>query len=144
MRAHHKIYRASHSLRPFSLTSYAGAPTFVIFGVAALEHSDKREMEVRQALGGGQQQQQPRGGSRMGGMGGSPMGGGMPPRGPSAPSPRPQARVEEEEDAGDTSDIDPKDIELVMTQAGCSRAQAVGALRTANGDIVSAIMELTL
>ncbi|PIA30555.1 hypothetical protein AQUCO_05500090v1 [Aquilegia coerulea] len=36
----------------------------------------------------------------------------------------------------------PKDIDLVMTQAGVSRAKAVKALKAAEGDIVDAIMEL--
>ncbi|KAM3313130.1 hypothetical protein ACQJBY_032682 [Aegilops geniculata] len=39
--------------------------------------------------------------------------------------------------------VEPKDIELVMTQAGVSRAKAVRALKSANGDIVTAIMEVT-
>ncbi|XP_010453488.1 PREDICTED: nascent polypeptide-associated complex subunit alpha-like protein 3 [Camelina sativa] len=46
---------------------------------------------------------------------------------------------EEVDDAG----VEPKDIELVMTQAGVSKPRAVKALKAANGDIVSAIMELT-
>jgi len=49
---------------------------------------------------------------------------------------------EEEEDIDDTG-VEPKDIELVMTQAGVSRGKAVKALKAADGDIVSAIMELT-
>jgi nascent polypeptide-associated complex subunit alpha len=40
--------------------------------------------------------------------------------------------------------VDAKDIELVMTQAGVSRAKAVTALKSSNNDIVSAIMELTM
>ncbi|KAE8718302.1 Nascent polypeptide-associated complex subunit alpha-like protein 3 [Hibiscus syriacus] len=43
----------------------------------------------------------------------------------------------------DETGVEPKDIELVMTQAGVSRSQAVKALKAADGDIVSAIMELT-
>ncbi|CAL9178265.1 nascent polypeptide-associated complex subunit alpha-like protein 1 [Musa acuminata AAA Group] len=43
----------------------------------------------------------------------------------------------------DESGLEPRDIDLVMTQAGVSRAKAVKALKTNNGDIVSAIMELT-
>ncbi|MCO5559341.1 hypothetical protein L7F22_012938 [Adiantum nelumboides] len=44
----------------------------------------------------------------------------------------------------DEAGIEPKYIELViMTQAGVSRSKAVTALRNANGDIVSAITELT-
>ena len=44
----------------------------------------------------------------------------------------------------DEEGVDSKDIELVMTQAGVGRAKAVGALKASNGDIVSAIMELTM
>lgn len=44
----------------------------------------------------------------------------------------------------DDSGVEPKDIELVVTQAGVSRAKAVQALKKNNGDIVSAIMELTM
>lgn len=44
----------------------------------------------------------------------------------------------------DDSGVEPKDIELVMTQAEVSRSKAVKALKTAGGDIVSAIMELTM
>ncbi|KAK1427015.1 hypothetical protein QVD17_15697 [Tagetes erecta] len=43
----------------------------------------------------------------------------------------------------DESGVEPKDIELVMTQASVSRSKAVKALKAADGDIVSAIMELT-
>lgn len=44
----------------------------------------------------------------------------------------------------DETGVEPKDIELVMTQAGVSRPKAVKALKAADGDIVSAIMELTM
>ncbi|KAJ6797258.1 putative nascent polypeptide-associated complex subunit alpha-like protein 1 [Iris pallida] len=49
---------------------------------------------------------------------------------------------EDEEDVDDTG-VEPRDIELVMTQAGVSKGKAVKALKNSNGDIVSAIMELT-
>lgn len=52
------------------------------------------------------------------------------------------AAQEDEEEVDDTG-VEPKDIELVMTQAGVSRAKAVTALKVADGDIVSAIMDLT-
>ncbi|CAA6653989.1 unnamed protein product [Spirodela intermedia] len=52
------------------------------------------------------------------------------------------AAAQDEEDV-DESGVDPKDIELVMTQAGVSRGKAVKALKAADGDIVTAIMELT-
>ena len=50
----------------------------------------------------------------------------------------------EEEGDVDEEGVDAKDIELVMTQAGATRAKAVSALKASNGDIVSAIMELTM
>lgn len=53
--------------------------------------------------------------------------------------------VEEEEDDGEEVDeegLEGKDIELVMTQAGVSRAKAVKALKNNNSDIVNSIMEV--
>lgn len=44
----------------------------------------------------------------------------------------------------DESGLDNKDIELVMTQANVSRAVAVKMLLAHNGDVVEAIMELTI
>lgn len=54
------------------------------------------------------------------------------------------SEAEDEEEVDETG-VEPKDIELVMTQAGVSRARAVAALKATvpRGDIVSAIMELT-
>ncbi|OWM75505.1 hypothetical protein CDL15_Pgr021669 [Punica granatum] len=51
--------------------------------------------------------------------------------------------AEEEEEEIDETGVEPRDIELVMTQATVSRSKAVKALKSNNGDIVSAIMELT-
>ncbi|KAL0359342.1 UNVERIFIED_CONTAM: Nascent polypeptide-associated complex subunit alpha-like protein 1 [Sesamum angustifolium] len=59
-----------------------------------------------------------------------------------APKAEPAPLPQDDEDV-DESGVEPKDIELVMTQAGVSRARAVKALKDADGDIVSAIMELT-
>lgn len=50
---------------------------------------------------------------------------------------------EEEEEEIDETGVEPHDIDLVMTQAGVSKSKAVKALKTHNGDIVGAIMELT-
>ena len=50
---------------------------------------------------------------------------------------------EEDEEAMDESKFDPKDIELVMEQTGCTRSRAVGALHKTNGDFVEAILELS-
>ncbi|XP_044337833.1 nascent polypeptide-associated complex subunit alpha-like protein 1 [Triticum aestivum] len=52
------------------------------------------------------------------------------------------AAAQDDEEVNDT-DVDKKDVELVMRQASVSRSRAVKALKAADGDIVSAIMELT-
>uniref|UniRef100_A0A7S4WFG2 NAC-A/B domain-containing protein n=1 Tax=Alexandrium monilatum TaxID=311494 RepID=A0A7S4WFG2_9DINO len=54
-------------------------------------------------------------------------------------------KIEEVEDTGDVdeSGVEPKDIELVMSQAGCTRAKAVQALKSNSNDIVEAIMQLS-
>ena len=44
----------------------------------------------------------------------------------------------------DETGVEAKDVELVMTQASVSRAKAVKALKESEGDIVSAIMSLTM
>jgi nascent polypeptide-associated complex subunit alpha len=59
---------------------------------------------------------------------------------PEAP-PAPEEAAEEE--AVDETGVAAKDIELVMSQAGCSRAKAVKALKENDGDLVNSIMSLT-
>ncbi|CAL9097964.1 unnamed protein product [Musa textilis] len=56
--------------------------------------------------------------------------------------PEPSAAAQDDEEVDETG-VELKDIELVMTQAGVSRSKAVKALKVADGDIVTAIMELT-
>ncbi|XP_040992845.1 nascent polypeptide-associated complex subunit alpha-like protein 1 [Juglans microcarpa x Juglans regia] len=51
--------------------------------------------------------------------------------------------VAQDDEEVDETGVEPKDIELVMTQAGVSRSKAVRALKVADGDIVTAIMDLT-
>ncbi|KAL7570641.1 hypothetical protein ACA910_014915 [Epithemia clementina (nom. ined.)] len=46
-------------------------------------------------------------------------------------------------EAVDETGLEAKDIELVMSQAGCSRAAAVNALKENDGDLVNSIMSLT-
>ena len=53
------------------------------------------------------------------------------------------AAAQEEEEEVDDTGVEPRDIDLVMTQAGVSRSKAVKALKAHDGDIVGAIMELT-
>jgi len=54
-------------------------------------------------------------------------------------------KIEElfDEEKTDEAGLESKDIDLVVSQAGVSRSLAVKALRSQNGDIVNAIMELT-
>ena len=56
------------------------------------------------------------------------------------------AAVADEEDEGDVdeSGVVSRDIDLVIQQAGCSRSRAVKALRDNDGDIVNAIMDLSM
>eukprot|EP01102_Stenamoeba_stenopodia_P018429 TRINITY_DN675_c0_g1_i1.p2 TRINITY_DN675_c0_g1~~TRINITY_DN675_c0_g1_i1.p2 ORF type:complete len:206 (-),score=80.22 TRINITY_DN675_c0_g1_i1:326-943(-) len=65
---------------------------------------------------------------------------------PEAEAPKAAATAEPaaEEEAVDESGLEPKDIELVVSQTNVSRARAVKALRANNGDIVNSIMELTM
>jgi nascent polypeptide-associated complex subunit alpha len=51
--------------------------------------------------------------------------------------------AEEPDEEVDESGVEPKDIELVMSQAGCSRVKAVKALKENDGDLVNSIMSLT-
>ncbi|KAK9447386.1 NAC domain-containing protein [Limtongia smithiae] len=61
------------------------------------------------------------------------------------PAAKPAAPADEDGDDEnvDETGIEPKDIDLVATQANVSRAKAVKALRKNDFDIVSSIMDLT-
>merc|ERR1711869_121617 len=54
-----------------------------------------------------------------------------------------EPKVEELEEDTDESGLEAKDIELVMSQVGCSRGKAVAALKANNGDIVEAVMAMS-
>ncbi|KAK7282485.1 hypothetical protein RIF29_11304 [Crotalaria pallida] len=54
-----------------------------------------------------------------------------------------EASQPDDEEEVDETGVAPHDIDLVMTQAGVPRNKAVKALKNHDGDIVSAIMELT-
>lgn len=53
------------------------------------------------------------------------------------------AATPDADEALDESGLEGKDIELVMSQAGCSRTAAVKALKDNDGDLVNSIMSLT-
>ena len=55
-----------------------------------------------------------------------------------------EAEDDEDDDAVDVEGLEEKDIDLVVQQANCSKSKAVKSLRNNNGDIVNAIMELTM
>jgi len=65
-----------------------------------------------------------------------------------ATAPKQEAIIEEEEDDDDAevdaTGVEDKDIDLVVQQANCNRNKAIKALKKNNGDIVNAIMELTM
>ena len=65
---------------------------------------------------------------------------------PAVPAPAPVNKPTVISDDGnvDESGVDLKDIELVIGQSGCTRSQAVKALKSNDNDIVNAIMELTM
>jgi nascent polypeptide-associated complex subunit alpha len=54
-----------------------------------------------------------------------------------------EPKVEELEEDTDEAGLEAKDIELVMSQVGCSRGKAVAALKANNGDIVEAVMAMS-
>ncbi|KAI3849664.1 hypothetical protein MKW98_026578, partial [Papaver atlanticum] len=56
--------------------------------------------------------------------------------------PETSAAAQDDEEVDETG-VEPKDIELVMTRYGVSRSKSVKALKACDGDIVSAIMDLT-
>jgi nascent polypeptide-associated complex subunit alpha len=60
------------------------------------------------------------------------------------PSAAPSAAADTNDEPVDETGVDSKDIELVVSQAGCSRSAAVKALKNNDHDIVNAIMELTM
>jgi len=52
----------------------------------------------------------------------------------------PDLEAPEEEEVIDETGVEPKDIDIVMTQVNCSRAKAVRVLKESSGDLINAIM----
>lgn len=95
--------------------------TYVIFGEAKIE-----DLSAQQQQQAASQFRKPEGGPA---------------------SDAPQTAPAGGEDAGGDEDlegIEEKDVELVISQAGTTRAKAIKALKNNEGDIVNAIMELTM
>merc|ERR1712179_338550 len=100
--------------------------TYIVFGEAKIEDlSQQAQMEAAQKFKAADVPAP----TEMGGSG-------------TAPAPIPEEEDEDEE--VDSSGVEDKDIELVMSQANVSRSKAVKALKNNSNDIVNAIMELTM
>ncbi len=56
----------------------------------------------------------------------------------------PSAATEGDDAVVSEEGVDLKDVDLVMDQAHCTKAQAIAALKNNNNDLVNAIMELTI
>merc|ERR1719379_3332274 len=52
-------------------------------------------------------------------------------------------KVEELAEDEDATGIEEKDIELIISQVGCTRGKAIAALKANNGDIVEAVMQMS-
>lgn len=111
--------------------------TYVVFGEAK---SEDASMAAQAAAAKQFQQQQAAG-----------LGGGMPQMPSAAAAAASAGGPASSDDATggdgaaeiDETGVQPKDIELVMSQAGCSRAAAVKALKDNENDLVNAIMSLS-
>jgi len=105
---------------------HPGAETYVIFGEAKSEDQGAAQ---QQATAAKQFQQQPQ---QMAAAAAA-----------QAPPAMPEMAAAVEEDVIDETGVDAKDIELVMSQAGCSRSKSVQALKDNDNDLVNSIMSLT-
>lgn len=106
------------------------ADTYVIFGEAKTEDSGQMAAAAQQVA----MAQQAQAAAQAAGAG------------PASAAPTLESVSEDAaaaEPAGDEEGVEAKDIELVMSQAGCSRAKAVKALKENDMDLVNAIMSLT-
>ena len=94
---------------------FPGTNTFVIFGEAQVEEASSDQQKAARTV--------------------------TQPAAEAAPAAKADEDDDVEEDAGDIAD---KEIEIVMSQASVSRGKAIRALKNNKGDIVNAIMELTM
>ena len=111
------------------------ADTYVVFGEAKSE-----DLSSASQAAAAKQFRQPDAAGMAAAAGGMPAMGQAPPE--SADDDVPALAAPEEEELDETG-VEGKDIELVMSQAGCTRAKAVKALKENDGDLVNSIMSLT-
>jgi len=110
--------------------------TYVVFGEAKIEDmSQQAQMEAASKF---------RGDDPSAAAMPTEMGGHGTAAAAAAKPPIPEADEEDDGEAVDEAGVEPKDIELVMSQANVSRKRAVNALKNNDNDIVNAIMELTM
>jgi nascent polypeptide-associated complex subunit alpha len=100
--------------------------TYVIFGEAKIEDLKQKEMAAQQNM-----QRQERYNSQAAAN-------------QYTAANKATAQTSASDEVVDETGVDPKDIELVVSQANCSRGDAVRALKKNDNDIVNAIMELTI
>jgi nascent polypeptide-associated complex subunit alpha len=116
--------------------------TYVVFGEAKSEDAGAASQAAAakqfQQQAAAQAQQMPSAAAAAGMM--PPMSAPQAPTDADAPG-----AADDATDAGavDETGLEGKDIDLVMSQAGCSRAAAVKALKENDGDLVNSIMSLT-
>jgi len=111
-----------------------GSDSYIVFGEAKVEDLRARDAELQR-----QQMASQSGAGGGGGRSGDTNSRLAPNQIPSA-APSTSAADEDVDESG----VDPKDIELVVSQAGCTRSAAVKALKENDLDIVNAIMSLTM
>jgi nascent polypeptide-associated complex subunit alpha len=111
-----------------------GSDTYIVFGEAKIEDLSQHA-QLQAAKQFEPSERLARLNPEAPGMGGA--GGG----GTEAPA---EEESEDEEGEEDTTGMEEKDIELVISQANVSRKKAIRALKNADNDIVNAIMELTM
>jgi len=115
------------------------ADTYVVFGEAKSEDLSS----ASQAAAAKQFRQPDAAGMAAAAAGGMPAMGQAPAEAAAGEGEDVPALAAPEEEELDETGVESKDIELVMSQAGCSRAKAVKALKENGGDLVNAIMSLT-
>jgi nascent polypeptide-associated complex subunit alpha len=98
-----------------------GANQYVVFGEAKIEDLAARAAEEQRQQRASQAFQQA-----------------------AAPEASAPATAAADEEDVDMTGVEAKDVDLVVGQAGCSKADAVKALKNNDNDIVNAIMELTM
>lgn len=116
-----------------------GSDTYIIFGEAKIEDTSAA-LQASAAEQFRMPSEAMRAGRAPGGLGGSAAAASA---GGAETAPEAE-EAEGDEGAVDETGVEAKDIDLVMSQAGVSRARAVKALKKHDNDIVNAIMELTL